>query len=435
MLKIGVYVFTDQIKKRETKKREGYFDGQNYIGLRYLLSELDSNDVDISYVSKDTINTVDFCLISLTSYYDVINVINELHGKIITAKVCIGGAGFNNVGLLREIADIGTVGRGEGTLPKIIRGEKIDGLYYKEDNFNLSKPIKIMPLKTFIEIDDNFVGKYCEQSIGCQRKCYFCEYSWKHKWTRKDDGYHSGLMNRETLLQDVDWSSYHNKDLVTAIDGATEKTRNIINKPISNQAITQKMLEIYDTPRDYVSLKLYCLLGYPFEKKFEPEEAVESIISARKPSDHRCNVLIVSPHFMPMPFTPMECEPVNWHNFRDDIKNYNWEKFGKGNINVYWNWSLASSPISAAEATVLNRADINDIDNIKKVMCSSKYKSLDAKKKRLVLEKYFGHLLGEVDDVFPYIIRNNPTEKAKEVYKKRKAAFENGGNIKRNRQS
>lgn len=393
--------------------------------MRYLLSELDPEDVEVSYVSKDTVNTVDFCLISLTSYYDVINVINELHGKKITATICVGGAGFNNVGLLREIVDIGTVGRGEGTLPKIIRGEKIDGLYYKESNLNLSKPIKIMPLQTFIQIDDKFVGNYCEQSIGCQRKCYFCEYSWKHKWTKKDSGYHSGLMNRETLFQDVDWSSYHNKDLVTAIDGATEKTRHIINKPISNQAITDKMLEIYTAPRDYVSLKLYCLLGYPFETQFEPEEAVESIISARRQSDHRCNVLIVSPHFMPMPFTPMECEPVNWHNFREDIKNYDWEKFGKGNINVYWNWSLASSPISAAEATVLNRADICDIDNIKKVMCSSKYKSLDARKKRVVLEKYFGHLLGNVDCVLPYITRNNPTERAKEVYEKRKRGIAN----------
>ena len=180
------------------------------------------------------------------------------------------------------------------------------------------------------------------------------------------------------------------------------------------------MLQIYDAPKDYVSLKLYCLLGYPFEDRFEPEEAVESIIAARRDSDHRCNVLMVSPHFMPMPFTPMECEPVNWHNFRDDIKAYDWEKFGKGNINVYWNWSLASSPLSAAEATVLNRADADDAPAIKSVLCSSKYKGLEAWKKRKVLEKYFGHLLGRVDSVLPYIVRNNPTEDAKAVYHKRK---------------
>lgn len=420
MKKVGIYVFTDQIKERKTKKREGYFDGQNYIGLRYIASEIDQSKYEITYVSKDNINSVDYCLISLTSYYDVLNVINELYGKEITAKVSIGGAGFNNVGLLRDIADFGTVGRGEGTIMGILEGEKIDGLYYKQYNRDLNTKIKIMPLKKFIEIDDNFVGKYCEQSIGCQRKCYFCEYSWKHKWTKKDTGYHSGLLNRETLLQDVDWSEYKNKDLVTAIDGATERTRYIINKPIKNSEITDKMLQIYDVPKDYLSLKLYCLLGYPFESKFEPEEAVEAIIAARKNDNHRCNVLMVSPHFMPMPFTPMECEPVNWHNFREDIKNYDWDKFGKGNINVFWNWSLASSPLSAAEATVLNRADIEDIGKIKSVLCASKYKSLNAFQKRKVLEKYFYHLLGKVDSVLPYIERNNPTEQAKKTYEKRK---------------
>ena len=112
MKKVGIYVFTDQIKERKTKKREGFFDGQNYIGLRYIVSEIDKSKYEISYVSKDTINSVDFCLISLTSYYDVINVINELYGKTITAKICMGGAGYNNVGLLRDIAWVGTVGRG-----------------------------------------------------------------------------------------------------------------------------------------------------------------------------------------------------------------------------------------------------------------------------------------------------------------------------------
>ena len=180
MKKVGIYVFTDAIKSRTTKKREGYFDGQNYIGLRYIVSEIGKSEYEISYVSKDTINTVDFCLISLTSYYDVINVINELYGKKITAKILMGGAGYNNVGLLRDIVDVGTVGRGEGTIEKILKGVEIPGLYYKETNWNLRTPISIMPLKEFIEIDDKYVGRYCEQSIGCQRKCYFCEYSCKH---------------------------------------------------------------------------------------------------------------------------------------------------------------------------------------------------------------------------------------------------------------
>lgn len=269
-----MYVFTDMVKARTTKKREGFFDGQNYIGLRYILTEIDTSQYEISYVSKDSINSVDFVLVSLTSYYDVLNIINELYGVPVKPKVIIGGAGCNNVGLLRAVADYIVVGRGEGVIPRILNGEWVAGTYSKQDDPDIAKPISVLPLSKFIEIDDNYVGKYCERSIGCQRKCFFCEYSWKHKWTKKDQGYHSGLLNRETLLQDVDWESYHNKDLVTAIDGATERTRKIINKPISNADITAKMLQIYDAPRDYVSLKLYCLLGYPFENKFEPEEAV-----------------------------------------------------------------------------------------------------------------------------------------------------------------
>lgn len=124
MRKVGIYVFTDTIKARTTKKREEYFDGQNFIGLHYIVSEIDKQQYEISYVSKDTINTVDFVLISLTSYYDVINVINELHGKKITSTVLIGGAGYNNVGLLRDIADIGTVGRGEGIINMYFKIQK-----------------------------------------------------------------------------------------------------------------------------------------------------------------------------------------------------------------------------------------------------------------------------------------------------------------------
>ena len=170
MAKIGIYVYTDMVKQRLTKKREGYFDGQNYIGLRYIVSEIDKSKHEITYVSKDTVNTVDYVLVSLTSYYDVANIINELYGKKITAKIIMGGAGCNNVGLLRTVADVITVGRGERTINRILDGDPVDGLWYKETNADLSKPVRIMPLLDYISIDDDFVGRYCEQSIGCQRK-------------------------------------------------------------------------------------------------------------------------------------------------------------------------------------------------------------------------------------------------------------------------
>lgn len=429
MKKVGIYVFTDKIKQRSTKSREGYFDGQNFIGLRYIISEIDKGKYEITYVSKDTVNDVDFVLISLTSYYDVINLINELHGKSIDSTVIVGGPGCINVELMAEIVDIAIVGRGEGIINHLLDGDcEINGVWYKQSDPDINKKLKIRTLSQFIEIDDKYLGTYRETSVGCERKCYFCEYSWKNKLITKNHGYKSGIANRETRLEDLDWSIYKNKDLVTAIDGIDERTRKIINKEISNETIRSKIQEIYDQDRDYFSLKLYCLLGYPFQHDFSPKEILETICgSSRGGGIKRLNVLMVSPHFMPMPFTPMECEPLNFKNFRNEIKRYNFKPYQSGDIKVYWPESQSSSPVSAVEATIIHRASRSDAGMIKRIMCSSKYRGLNVNKKIEIMQKAFGPLLGQVDEVVPFIERTYKTSKAKDKY--RKAVQLNGKDI------
>jgi len=419
MKKVGIYVFTDMVKQRLTKKREGYFDGQNYIGLRYIVSQINKKKYNITYVSKDTINTVDFVLVSLTSYYDILNLINELYGKKRTCKIIAGGAGLSNVDILRDIVDVAVVGRGENIINQILDGQtEVPGVWYRDTNYNFKSKIAIRKLEDYISIDDPILGQYHEQSIGCKRKCYFCEYSWKNKYKTKTDIYHSGVADRETMFEEVDWTAYKNKDLVTAVDGVNEKTRKIINKPILNQTIINKINEIYEQPKDYLSLKLYCLLGYPFESDFHPEELLDTIMSCCRKHKNRLNIVIVSPHFMPMPFTPMECEPVNPINFREKIKRYDFTKYQKGNIKVYWPWSLASSPINALEATILHRGTKDDAPMIKKILCSSRYQRLNTQRKIDVLYKAFGGLLGRVDSVADYIERVHPTDGAKKKYQK-----------------
>lgn len=145
---------------------------------------------------------------------------------------------------------------------------------------------------------------------------------------------------------------------------------------------------------------------------------MDTITSCCRKHKNRLNIVIVSPHFMPMPFTPMECEPVNPINFREKIKGYDFTKYQKGNIKVYWPWSLASSPINALEATVLHRGTKDDAPLIKKILCSSRYKRLKTHSKIDVLYKAFGGLLGRVDSVADYIERVHPTEGAKRKYQK-----------------
>jgi hypothetical protein len=161
------------------------------------------------------------------------------------------------------------------------------------------------------------------------------------------------------------------------------------------------------------------LLGYPFQRDFRPEETLETIAGCSRNSNIRLNVVMVSPHFMPMPFTPMENEPVNQINFREKIKRYDFSKWQKGNVKVYWPWALASSPINAMEATVVHRAKSDDAELVKRILCSSKYKSLQYQGKISILNKAFGKYLGYYDDVLRYVKRTYPLEKAKESYNKR----------------
>ena len=87
MQKVGIYVFTNPVRGRAVSKKDSYFDGAAYLGLRFIVSQIPKGEYEIVYVSKDTIDTVDWALISLTSYYDVLNVIHELHGRKIAAKI------------------------------------------------------------------------------------------------------------------------------------------------------------------------------------------------------------------------------------------------------------------------------------------------------------------------------------------------------------
>ena len=178
----------------------------------------------------------------------------------------------------------------------------------------------------------------------------------------------------------------------------------------------KKINEIYSQSKDYLSLKLYCLLGYPFQRDFRPEETLETIAGCSRNSNIRLNVVMVSPHFMPMPFTPMENEPVNQTNFRDKIKAYDFSKYQTGNVKVYWPWALASSPINAMEATVVHRAKADDAELIKRILCSSKYKALQYRGKIAILNKAFGQYLGQYDDVIPYVKRTHPLDAAKRKY-------------------
>lgn len=402
--KIGIYIFSKQIKERVVTDRDRYFDGKAFYGLNYIISEIDKKKNEISYVSNMNINSVDYCLISITSYYDIFNLRKELKGKIITTKIIIGGAGIINLQSVYDIADIVVIGRGEGIINKIFDNENIKGVWYKKRDANISSLYPIRQASKLINIKG-----YEEKEVGCSNKCKFCQYGWKFKIMNNDNNYSGGYNNREDTINNLDFSLCNRRTaprLNSAIDGFTENTRKKINKKITNEDITNKLFEIYDQKQSYFALKLYAIIGFSWEKKIELQEFFESVKKADKKSLKKLNIFLISTHFVPMPITPFEGESVNLYDFRDEVKRKKYKYKGES-INVYYPYNQITGVITTIEHTLINRIKINQLPIFDKVLLSSKYRSLKSVQKIKVIDKYFSGIYSEKEskDICPEIIR------------------------------
>jgi hypothetical protein len=65
---------------------------------------------------------------------------------------------------------------------------------------------------------------------------------------------------------------------------------------------------------------------------------------------------------------------------------------------------------------VAHRATPDMAGDIANVLCSSRYSGLSSSLKVQVAKKYFGDIVGRVDEVLPYIERSHSTVEAKERY-------------------
>lgn len=387
MVKVGIYIFTHQIKDRFITDKDRYFDGKAYYGFNQIISEIDLSKYSIEYVSSANFNNVDFVLVSITSFYDIFNIRNDLKNKNKKAKFIFGGAGISNLESLYDIADVIVLGRAEGLINKILNYEPIPNVYYKIYDYNLENKYIIGQANYLIKYND-----FQEKTIGCPDKCKFCQFSWKFNlYPQIIDNYNSGYNNREDTINNLDFSLCNRRTaprLNSAIDGFTEYTRKKIGKKILNSDITKKLREIYDLQNPYFALKLYAIVGFSWENSIEIEEFYNAVQAADKVSDKKLNIFLISTHFVPMPFTPMECEPVNLYDFRSDVEKNNYTRLGKS-INIYYPYSQITSPLTAIEQTIVNRIKKEELEKFDKILLTSKYKTLNNNLKVKVIDKYF----------------------------------------------
>jgi hypothetical protein len=179
MAKVGLYIFTNKTKKRGTRKNS-YFESDKYTGFRHIISEIDRDKHYVEFCSSANMNRFDFVLVPIISFYDIINLINELKGKKRTCKVVVGGPGVFNIRGYKDYIDIAVFRRAEGIINRVLEMEPLSNVWYKEYDEGLKNAYEIG--KPQYLLGD-------EKSVGCSNKCKFCQYSWTNGYkTNKEKG-------------------------------------------------------------------------------------------------------------------------------------------------------------------------------------------------------------------------------------------------------
>ena len=98
----------------------------------------------------ETINSVDYVLISITSFMDVFNLVNELDGIKRTSKVIVGGAGVLNIRPYKHLIDYAVFRRGEGALSSIVSGKLLPNIWSRKNDPEFSAIYHLGETKKFI---------------------------------------------------------------------------------------------------------------------------------------------------------------------------------------------------------------------------------------------------------------------------------------------
>ncbi len=98
-----------------------------------------------------------------------------------------------------------------------------------------------------------------------------------------------------------------------APEAATERMRNIINKPISTEALLNTAREIYS--RGWTTIKLYFMIGHPLETLEDVQAIVDLcktvLAEGRKVIGKRANLHAGVSTFVPKPHTPFQWVPCD----------------------------------------------------------------------------------------------------------------------------
>lgn len=169
----------------------------------------------------------------------------------------------------------------------------------------------------------------------------------------EDVGFSFPSLRVGTLPSSITKAMLKTNSITLAVEAGTERLRDVINKDISDQ-------EIYDTvatsfAKGYSVVKLYFMVGLPFETKEDIQGIIEMIkhigsLAAKVKGKKQVNVSIG-------PFTPRPFTPFQWRGFEDcDVLFKKMAEIKRAVVSRTVNVSYRNPKISKLEA-ILSRGD------------------------------------------------------------------------------
>lgn len=161
---------------------------------------------------------------------------------------------------------------------------------------------------------------------------------------------------------------------------------------MTNDEIIAKIKEVYslDASQRY-SLKIYCIIGYPWENERDADLAeIKNILrQADKPEKtHQIILTFLFSHFVSMSLTPMAFERLNMINFRRELISKRNYLIHQGiNIMAYVS-QYATSPVAAIEELFIERSYESGYTFCQRFFLSPRYRGAKTDLKLHWLQKY-----------------------------------------------
>lgn len=274
MADIAILVYSG--RTRSQKRKGKTFDAWSNVGAYVVKDILERAGYSVGWTTADAAHQYKIVLVSLTSLFDVYNLIESVAHLTTWQKahrrfvVVAGGFGLQNVYPLRQWVDFAGFGRAEGFIVDLVAALLAGRDYDSEHVMPLREQIRPVRMAQVRELYPHpvQVGDFLFQEtvLGCPLQCAFCHYTHARKWIGGDPanyvrrGEYSG--NAEGLfVQSADLVDGDNPQsrIITGMDGFSERLRFAVNKRISNEALIEVLTEASARSTGWVRYKLYMI--------------------------------------------------------------------------------------------------------------------------------------------------------------------------------